>query len=85
VAQRRSDLHYFEGMHALFTRFYTSITNGGPTPVSHSEALRATRVMDAVFASCRDLEMDPDSQERLQQIAPFGVPPGSVQPQEAIA
>jgi predicted dehydrogenase len=49
----RCDLHYFEGMHALFARFYDAILTGGPTPVPHEHAIRTTRVMDAVFASCR--------------------------------
>jgi predicted dehydrogenase len=48
----RSDLHYFEGMHRLFTQFYEAIATGAPTPVSHADAIRVTRVMDAVFASC---------------------------------
>lgn len=51
---RRADLHYFEGMHTLFAQFYQSIATGGPTPVSHAEAIRTTQVMDAVFASCTE-------------------------------
>ncbi|HJZ75340.1 MAG TPA: Gfo/Idh/MocA family oxidoreductase [Vicinamibacterales bacterium] len=49
----RGDLHYFEGMHTLFGRFYEAILTGGPMPVLHEDALRATRVMDVVFQSCR--------------------------------
>jgi predicted dehydrogenase len=49
----RCDLHYFEGMHSLFNRFHDAILAGGPTPVPHEDALRTTRVMDAVFESCR--------------------------------
>lgn len=48
-----ADLHYFEGMHVLFTRFYASIQTGEAGPVSHADALRTTRVMDAIFDSCR--------------------------------
>jgi predicted dehydrogenase len=49
----RADLHYFEGMRTLFARFYDAIATGGHLPVSHADAIRATRVMDAVFESCR--------------------------------
>lgn len=49
----RSDLHYFEGMRELFARFYEAIATGGPAPIAHADAIRVTRVMDAVFASCR--------------------------------
>jgi predicted dehydrogenase len=47
----RSDLHYFQGMHTLFERFYEAIATRGQTPVSHSDAIRATQVMDAIFES----------------------------------
>jgi predicted dehydrogenase len=50
----RSDLHYFEGMHILFERFYEAIAAGGQAPVPPADAIRATWVMDAVFESCRD-------------------------------
>jgi len=49
----RSDLHYFQGMHTLFARFYEAIAARGEMPVTHADAIRATRVMDAVFESCR--------------------------------
>jgi predicted dehydrogenase len=49
---RRSDLHYFQGMRLLFERFYAAIATNGQTPVSHADAIRATRVLDAVFESC---------------------------------
>ncbi len=52
----RCDLHYFEGMHVLFERFYEAVTTGGAMPVPHADALRTTRVMDAVFESCRQAE-----------------------------
>ena len=64
----RSDLHYFEGMHTLFGRFYDSIASGGPLPVSHADAVRATRVMDAVSAACRTH----DSNVATQQTASAG-------------
>jgi predicted dehydrogenase len=61
----RADLHYFEGMHTLFGRFYQSITTGVPTPVSHAEALRVTRVMDAVFTACRHTDAGFEPHMRL--------------------
>jgi predicted dehydrogenase len=47
----RSDLHFFEGMHTLFERFYSVISTGGQSPVSHTEAIRVTRLMDLIFES----------------------------------
>lgn len=52
----RSDLHYFEGMHVLFEHFYRSIAADAEMPVPHADALRTTRVMDAVFESCRQAQ-----------------------------
>jgi predicted dehydrogenase len=52
----RCDLHYFEGMHVLFDHFYRSIAAGAAMPIPHTDALRTTRVMDAVFESCRQAQ-----------------------------
>jgi predicted dehydrogenase len=49
----RRELHYFEGMHTLFGRFYEAILTDRRTPVPHADAIRTTRVMDAVFDACR--------------------------------
>src|SRR5262249_30467536 len=49
----RCDLQYFEGMFVLFAKLHEAILTGGPTPMPHEEALRTTRLMDAVFESCR--------------------------------
>jgi predicted dehydrogenase len=51
---RRSDLHYFSGMHATFERFIAAVRAGTPPPVTHREALRVTRIMDEIFRSCRE-------------------------------
>lgn len=48
----RRDLHYFEGMHALFRQFHDFIDNRGPMPVPHEDALRTTRIMDRIFEAC---------------------------------
>lgn len=48
----RSDLHYFQGMNNTFRAFGHSIRTGGPSPVTHAEALRVTRVMDQMFSAC---------------------------------
>jgi len=50
----RRDLHYFEGMHTLFSRFYNAIVDGGALPVPHQDAIRVTRIMDCIFASCSE-------------------------------
>lgn len=50
----RSDIHYFGGMGALFSRFHDCVRNPGtPWPVSAEDMLRVTRVMDEIFAVCR--------------------------------
>ncbi len=61
----RCDLHYFEGMHVLLQRFYAAVTGDGAMPVPHADALRTTRVMDAVFESCRRADRADDSPQRL--------------------
>jgi predicted dehydrogenase len=50
---RRFDLHYFQGMHTLFERFYGAITTGGDIPVPYAEAIRVTQAMDLIFESWR--------------------------------
>jgi hypothetical protein len=40
-------------MHVLLHRFYDAVSSGEPIPIPHADALRTTRVMDAVFESCR--------------------------------
>jgi predicted dehydrogenase len=52
----RCDLHYFEGMHVLLQRFYNALASGQAIPVPHADALRTTRVMDAVFESCHQAD-----------------------------
>lgn len=49
----RADLHYFEGMHCLFERFYESIETGTEPPVCHRDAIRTTAIMDDIFSQCR--------------------------------
>jgi hypothetical protein len=48
----RFDLQYFEGMHRLFERFYESIRNGSPPPISHQRTLRLTSLLDDVIWAC---------------------------------
>jgi len=50
---RHSDLHFFEGMRTLVDGFYDSIRTGATMPITHAEALRLTRTMDAIFRACR--------------------------------
>ncbi len=50
----RGELHYFAGMETLFRLFYESVRSGSEPPVPYDEALRVTRILDAVFASCRE-------------------------------
>jgi hypothetical protein len=70
---RRADLHYFEGMHTLFARFYASIETGAPAPVSHAEAIRVTRVMEAIFDACGAAVSDqPLTRKAIAQERPQG-------------
>ncbi len=45
----RSDFHFFAGMHNLISRFYDSILNDTPPPVSHRDILRIAWMMDEIF------------------------------------
>jgi len=50
VAQfARSDFHFFSGLNLLIRRFYESITDGTPLPISYRDILRVTAMMDEVF------------------------------------
>ncbi len=44
-----NDYHYFAGLRALIGKFYDSISNGGPAPISHSEIAKTSRMMDEIF------------------------------------
>ncbi|MGA3202984.1 MAG: Gfo/Idh/MocA family oxidoreductase [Bryobacteraceae bacterium] len=46
----RSEFHFFQGMRTLLDRFYDSIVSGSPPPVSYSEILRTSMIMDRIFA-----------------------------------
>jgi predicted dehydrogenase len=48
----KARLHYFEGMHELIRRFYYAIQGKAEMPIPMIEALRATRIMDEIFAQC---------------------------------
>ena len=49
----RSRLHYFTGMHRLFTEFYQAIRTHGEPPIPYAEIRRLTAIMDEIFRSCR--------------------------------
>jgi predicted dehydrogenase len=49
-------LHFFEGLHALMEQFYLAIAGQAPMPIPMSEAVRATRLIDAIFAECARAE-----------------------------
>ncbi len=46
----RSQFHFFAGMGELFRRFYQSIQEGSPLPISHRDILRTAWMLDEVFA-----------------------------------
>lgn len=54
----RSDIHYFAGLRTLFERFHEAVRSpGSEWPISASEMLRVTRVMDEIFAACRQADL----------------------------
>ena len=58
----RSRLHYFTGMHRLFTEFYQAIRTHGEPPIPYAEIRRLMAMMDQIFRSCR-------ANERLSALA----------------
>ncbi|MBS0260690.1 MAG: Gfo/Idh/MocA family oxidoreductase [Planctomycetes bacterium] len=54
----KSDLQYFAGMNGLFDRFYRAILTGGPPPITHGEIRRVTDIMDRIFATCQQQELE---------------------------
>jgi predicted dehydrogenase len=59
----RSELHYFTGMHGLFTRYYRAILEGGELPIPHAEIRRCTAILDQIFHCCRENEVRPPHAE----------------------
>jgi predicted dehydrogenase len=53
---RRSEIHYFGGMNALFTAFYEAIRTGTLPPIPAAEIRRVTAIMDRIFDECRRSE-----------------------------
>jgi predicted dehydrogenase len=45
----RGDIHYFAGMHRLFTLFYESIRDGTEPPIAPADIRRVTAIMDDIF------------------------------------
>jgi predicted dehydrogenase len=55
----RARLHFFEGMQELIRRFYAAIEGREGMPIPMEEAVRATRVMDDIFAACGEPSTSP--------------------------
>jgi hypothetical protein len=56
----RSQFHFFVGFGELFRRFYRSVQEGAPLPISHRDILRTSWMLDEVFAQVtpkRDAEV----------------------------
>ena len=49
VSFLRNDFHYFDGMNYLLNSFYSSIRDGRDPPISYSDILRTTKIMDMIF------------------------------------
>lgn len=45
----RNDFHMKAGMHFLIKAFYDSVLHDSPVPISYSEILRTSRIMDEIF------------------------------------
>jgi hypothetical protein len=52
----RARLHYFQGMHELFRRFYLAIEGRAAMPIPMAEAVRTTHIMDDIFNSIQEDE-----------------------------
>ena len=48
----RSNLHFFQGLNTLLTRFYAAIRGEESMPVPMEEAYRTTAIMDEIFRQC---------------------------------
>jgi predicted dehydrogenase len=46
----KSKFHFFVGYGELFRRFYRSLQDGSPLPISHRDILRTSWMLDEVFA-----------------------------------
>jgi predicted dehydrogenase len=46
----QSEFHFFSGMNLLFRRFYESVLEDRPPPVSSRDMLRVSAMMDEIFA-----------------------------------
>jgi predicted dehydrogenase len=46
----KSQFHFFVGFGELFRRFYRSVQEGTPLPISHRDILRTSWMLDEVFA-----------------------------------
>ncbi|MEI7891524.1 MAG: Gfo/Idh/MocA family oxidoreductase [Myxococcales bacterium] len=45
----RSDFHFFSGLNYLFRRFYESIRDGTPPPISQRDIVRVATLLDSIF------------------------------------
>jgi predicted dehydrogenase len=43
---------FFDGMQRLFREFYAAIRGEAPMPIDMNEAVRASRILDGIFAAC---------------------------------
>ena len=50
-------LHYFESMRELFRQFYGAVEGKQKMPISMSEAIRVTAIMDAIIRECDSNEV----------------------------
>ncbi|QDT55390.1 4-carboxy-2-hydroxymuconate-6-semialdehyde dehydrogenase [Caulifigura coniformis] len=67
----RADIHYFAGLNGLSERFYASIRDGGPAPISPAEIVRVTRLMDRIFEECRARDgQAPEAPRTLEASSP---------------
>ena len=53
----KNEYHYFAGLNHLITRFYESILQDGPLPISTADMLRISWIMDEIF---RQIQNDKD-------------------------
>jgi hypothetical protein len=52
-----SRFHFFEGMNRLLSLFYQSILHDTPVPISYTEILRVSQIMDVISSQVYPVRM----------------------------
>jgi predicted dehydrogenase len=64
-----NDFHMKSGMKYLIESFYRSIKDDSPVPIPYREILLTAKIMDSIFASCREGKPGSDNGSSLSPVA----------------